>query len=61
MAGEDAEAWPAPTGGLLPSFFLPPRDLTTGVALMLLVGLLAGLLPSIGAMRIRITDALRKA
>ena len=50
-----------PTGGLLPSFFLPPRDLTTGVALMLLVGLLAGLLPSIGAMRIRITDALRKA
>jgi putative ABC transport system permease protein len=50
-----------PTGGLLPSFFLPPRDIAFGVGLMFLVGLIAGLFPSIGAMRIKITDALRKA
>ena len=50
-----------PTGGLLPAFELTPRDLIVGVALMTLVGLLAGVLPALGAMRIRITDALRKA
>jgi putative ABC transport system permease protein len=50
-----------PTGGLLPAFELSGRDLSVGVGLMAMVGLLAGLLPSVGAMRIRITDALRKA
>jgi putative ABC transport system permease protein len=50
-----------PTGGLLPQFELTYQDLVVGVALMALVGLLAGLLPALGAMRIRITDALRKA
>jgi|SRR5579862_6016946 len=50
-----------PTGGLLPAFFLPGRDLALGVALMAAVGLLAGALPAATAMRIRITDALRKA
>jgi putative ABC transport system permease protein len=49
-----------PTGGLLPSFELTARDLATGVALMVGVGLFAGLLPSLAAMQIRITDALRK-
>ena len=50
-----------PTGGLLPAFILPQRDLMTGVGLMAAVGLLAGLLPATGAMRLKITDALRKA
>jgi len=50
-----------PTGGLLPAFELTSRDLIVGIGLMAMVGLLAGLFPSVGAMRIRITDALRKA
>jgi len=50
-----------PTGGRLPAFYLPPRDLVVGVALMILVGIAAGILPAAGAMRLKITDALRKA
>jgi putative ABC transport system permease protein len=49
-----------PTGGLLPLFSLPPRDIVTGVVLMALMGLLAGAMPALGAMRLRITDALRR-
>jgi putative ABC transport system permease protein len=50
-----------PTGGLLPIFVLPPRDVAVGVALMVLMGVLAGVTPAVGAMRLRITDALRRA
>jgi putative ABC transport system permease protein len=50
-----------PTGGLLPIFRLPPRDVAIGVALMLTMGFLAGAAPALGAMRLRITDALRRA
>jgi putative ABC transport system permease protein len=49
-----------PTNGLLPAFFLPSADVLTGVWLMIALGLLAGLLPAIQAMRLRITDALRR-
>ncbi len=62
-------AWPGllvqfggdPTGGLLAIFVLPGRDVIVGVGLMALVGIMAGLLPATSAMRIKITDALRKA
>jgi putative ABC transport system permease protein len=50
-----------PTGGMLPIFVLPPRDLVLGVALIAAVGLIAGVLPAIGAMRLKITTALRRA
>ncbi|HEY5617360.1 MAG TPA: FtsX-like permease family protein [Vicinamibacterales bacterium] len=50
-----------PTGGMLPIFVLAPRDVAIGVALMLAMGLLAGTAPAVGAMRLRITDALRRA
>jgi putative ABC transport system permease protein len=49
-----------PTGGLLPIFVLPPRDLAVGVALMAAIGLVAGTAPAMAAMRLRITDALRR-
>jgi putative ABC transport system permease protein len=49
-----------PTNGLLPAFFLPSADVITGVWLMVALGLLAGLLPAIQAMRLRIVDALRR-
>ncbi len=44
----------------LPSFFLPTGDIVTGVWLMATLGLLAGLLPAVAAMQLRITDALRR-
>jgi putative ABC transport system permease protein len=49
-----------PTGGLLPLFVLPPRDVALGVGLMLMLGVLAGMMPAVAAMRLRITDALRR-
>ena len=49
-----------PTGGLLPLFTLLPRDIGIGIVLMALMGLVAGAMPAMGAMRLRITDALRR-
>ena len=49
-----------PTGGMLPIFVLPARDIALGVTLMVLMGMLAGLTPAMAAMRLRITDALRR-
>jgi putative ABC transport system permease protein len=49
-----------PTGGMLPTFVLQRRDIAIGVALMVLMGVLAGVMPAMAAMRLRITDALRR-
>ena len=49
-----------PTGGMLPIFVLPARDVVMGVGLMLAMGVLAGVLPAFAAMRLSITDALRR-
>jgi putative ABC transport system permease protein len=49
-----------PTGGLLSIFTLPARDLLIGVALMTMMGVLAGATPAVAAMRLKITDALRR-
>jgi putative ABC transport system permease protein len=49
-----------PTGGLLPGFFITPRDLGIGIALILTLGLVAGTMPALQAMRLRIVDALRR-
>ncbi len=49
-----------PTGGLLPFFYLPPRAMAAGIGLAVAVGLLAGLLPALAAMRLRVVDALRR-
>lgn len=49
-----------PTGGLLSIFVLPQRDVWLGVALMTAMGVLAGMAPAVNAMRLRITDALRR-
>jgi putative ABC transport system permease protein len=49
-----------PTGGALPIFVLPPRDVALGVFLIVTVGVLAGLVPALEAMRLRITYALRR-
>lgn len=49
-----------PTGGLLPIFMLPKGDVWLGVGLMATMGMLAGAAPAINAMRLKITDALRR-
>ena len=49
-----------PTGGLLPFFYLPANAIVSGLALALIVGLLAGILPALSASRLRIVDALRR-
>ncbi len=49
-------------GAALPgmTFFVPLRHLLLGVALTVLVGLAAGLLPALAAMRLKVVDALRR-
>lgn len=50
-----------PTGGGLPLFFIPVKDLWLGAGLALVLGFVSGLLPAVQAMRLRIVDALRRA
>jgi len=49
-----------PTKGLLPMFFLPPRDIAIGFGISVALGLTSGLVPAIQAMRLRVADALRR-
>jgi len=50
-----------PTGGFLPVFMFRPIDVGIGFALAVALGLIAGAMPAMNAMRLRITDALRRA
>jgi putative ABC transport system permease protein len=49
-----------PTRGMLPFFYLPPDAIVVGFALAMTVGLMAGILPALSAMRLRVVDALRR-
>jgi putative ABC transport system permease protein len=49
-----------PTGGLLPAFYFPTRDIVLGIGLVLTLGIVAGSLPAWQAGRLRIVDALRR-
>lgn len=49
-----------PTRGILPFFFLPGQAILAGLALTVVVGAISGLIPAIGAMRLRVVDALRR-
>ena len=49
-----------PTGGMLAIYVLTAGNMAIGVALMALMGVLAGVMPAMAAMRLRITDALRR-
>lgn len=49
-----------PTGGALPIFYFPPNDLLLGIVFVAALGLVAGLLPAVRAMQLRIVDALRR-
>lgn len=49
-----------PTGGLLPLFHLPTRDLITGAGIAVALGFLTGIFPALHATRLRVADALRR-
>jgi len=49
-----------PTRGLLPFFFLPGKAILAGLGVTLAVGAASGVIPAIGAMRLRVVDALRR-
>jgi len=49
-----------PTGGLLPLFSFPARDLLAGFGISLVLGLITGIFPALQAMRLRVADALRR-
>ena len=50
----------AALNGLLPTLILSPAILSLGLGTALLVGIVSGLLPGIGAMRMRVVNALRR-
>jgi putative ABC transport system permease protein len=49
-----------PTGGMLPIFHFPPRDLVFGAVLVVVLGLATGMIPAMQAGRLKIVDALRR-
>ena len=49
-----------PTHGALPMFHFPLRDVAGGLLLALALGGVAGLMPAVFAMRLRVADALRR-
>jgi putative ABC transport system permease protein len=49
-----------PTGGFLPIFHFPRRDLIVGIALVALLGIATGMVPALQASRLKIVDALRR-
>ena len=49
-----------PTRGMLAMFYLAPEKIVVGLVISLAVGLLAGTIPALTAMRLRIVDALRR-
>jgi ABC-type antimicrobial peptide transport system permease subunit len=49
-----------PTGGFLAVFYMPARDVLLGVAIAVGLGLVAGALPALRAMRLEIVDGLRR-
>jgi putative ABC transport system permease protein len=50
----------SPVPSVLPVFYLPPENLVVGLALVALLGLVAGAFPAWQAMRLRVADALRR-
>jgi len=49
-----------PTGGMLGSFRLQPMAMLYGAAMIVAVGIAAGLIPAVSAMRLRVVNALRR-
>ena len=60
LAAKAIAAWRNPVPNVLPFFKVPNEALFMGFALALIVGLISGIIPAIGAMRLRVVYALRR-
>jgi len=60
LAAKTIAALRNPLPNVLPFFNVPNEALVMGFALALTVGLISGIIPAIGAMRLRVVDALRR-
>ncbi|HKW74933.1 MAG TPA: FtsX-like permease family protein [Terriglobales bacterium] len=49
-----------PTHGMLPFFYLPGLAIVSGIIAALAIGIASGILPAVGAMRMRVVEALRR-
>jgi putative ABC transport system permease protein len=49
-----------PTHGMLPFFYLPMAKIALGLLITVIVGLVAGIVPAVLTMRLKIVDALRR-
>ena len=49
-----------PTHGMLPFFYLPGIAIVAGTMAALAIGIASGILPAVGAMRMRVVEALRR-
>jgi putative ABC transport system permease protein len=49
-----------PTGGMMPLFHLPVRDVALGLGISVALGLITGIFPAQQAMRLRVAEALRR-
>lgn len=49
-----------PTHGMLPFFYLPGVAIVAGIIAALGIGIASGILPAVGAMRMRVVEALRR-
>jgi putative ABC transport system permease protein len=49
-----------PTGGMLPLYYFPVRDMAAGLAISVALGLVTGFFPAMQAMRLRVADSLRR-
>lgn len=49
-----------PTGGMLPMFFFPVRDLMIGFVIAVALGFVTGIFPALQATRLRVADAIRR-
>jgi putative ABC transport system permease protein len=50
-----------PTGGFLPIFYFPPKDLVLGCVMVVALGVMTGIIPALQAGRLKIVDALRRS
>jgi putative ABC transport system permease protein len=50
----------SPVPSMLPVFYLPAHYIFIGLGLLLALGVIAGIVPALQAMRLRVADALRQ-
>ena len=50
----------SPVPSMLPVFYLPMRAVVIGLVMVVALGVVAGILPALQAMRLRISEALRR-